>query len=265
MRYGNKLDKLNELLDKVKDERFLRKLDKEGFIKLMSILYKLDYKTAQIVKNKWIKYKIEELFLNALKIIWIVSIIFWLIMIVTSLVFGDYRENKVRVNKTSILNCVDYKWVVKFAWYTQAVLIYKRQCDIINEYIRKWQITITEALDLLAIRSMECNAPDGRCFNWYDVGPFQINRIHKEAYYKSWKLWNNKEWLFRYQLGVALWLIRVRMKNLCDRKRSKTNERRFKCLYKTYNWYKWYTWWLRSNLARLKRKMIKKVVYGWKR
>jgi len=61
----------------------------------------------------------------------------------------------------------------------------------------------TKILDLLTILNMECGRYDGKCFNWNDVGPFQINKIHREQFKRSWELYNDGGKLFLYQLSYA--------------------------------------------------------------
>lgn len=160
----------------------------------------------------------------------------------------------------------DLQSSIQYKWYNQAVIAYKSQ---IQELINRWY-SATRILDLLWIKSMECNRYDGLCkgydkhsWNLIDVWPFQINKIHKEQFNYSLQLFDqdNRVELFKYQLSYANWLLQSYEDRFCWEKifdqiwKDFTNERRFKCMAKSYNWNP--TWkYIFSELSWEKRKMI---------
>lgn len=101
----------------------------------------------------------------------------------------------------------------------------------------------TRILDLLAIMNMECGSYTGKCFNWNDIWPMQINKIHKEQYNKSWEYYNKEDWggLFLYQLDYANKLLDSYDERFCGAHifkqigRTYTNKRHFECIGKSYN------------------------------
>lgn len=123
----------------------------------------------------------------------------------------------------------------------QAVTGYKTQ---VVEMVKRGY-SPTRILDLLALKSMECNRWDGRCIglNEADLWPFQINRIHKEQYnhskylMDSYLLWE----LYLFQLTYANKLVNSYGNRYCwahifaQIGRTYTNERRFKCVAVSYN------------------------------
>lgn len=152
---------------------------------------------------------------------------------------------------------------VMYNWGAKALTAYKAQ---INEMIYRGY-TKTQILDLLAIKSMECNRWDWLCY-WIDnldLWPFQINIIHKEMYNYSWELMQNKNsWeLFLAQLTFAHWKIIGDEERYCDTDafsyvgKTYNNENRFRCLALTYNWHPRYKY-TYADLGWEKREAIKK-------
>lgn len=127
--------------------------------------------------------------------------------------------------------------------YNQAITVYDKQ---VKEMISRWY-SKTKILDLLAIKSMECNRYDWLCYwrNNNDVWPFQINKIHREQYNHSLYLMKkNKLWaLFLYQLDYASKLYDSYNERFCWPHifdtifRVYTNERHYKCIAVSYNWH----------------------------
>jgi len=144
---------------------------------------------------------------------------------------------------------------IKWGKYNQPVMVFDSQ---VNEMVKRGY-SLTRILDLLTIKTMECNRYDGKCFNWNDVWPFQINKIHKLQYIKSHDLFYSGAKLFKYQLTFADSLLSFYMDNYCDLKWSKDNKTRFKCIAISYNGHPRYKvdyanlWWE-------KREMIKEYI-----
>lgn len=139
---------------------------------------------------------------------------------------------------------------IKWGKYKQPVQVFDTQ---VNEMIKRWY-KLTRILDLLTIKTMECNRYDWKCFNWNDVWHFQINKIHKLQYIKSHELFYNSWELYKYQLSYANELVESYMDRFCDWKRAWDNETRFKCIAKSYNWHPRYKqtyadlWWAKRKL-----------------
>ena len=133
---------------------------------------------------------------------------------------------------------MDYIWDVEYYGSKKLVTVYDNQFEAIQN---KWY-DFTRLLDILAIRSTECNKINWDCLWiwWADYWPFQINQIHRKQYLKSFEFRRNKdwEWLFNYQLDYANWLVESYMKRYCRWERVKTNKERFECVYRAYNWSK---------------------------
>lgn len=146
---------------------------------------------------------------------------------------------KIRVYKTSNNNLINASLEWNNRWHL--ITVYDRQIEIMQHY---WY-SKTRILDLLALRSMECNLSNWKCkwLNNQDIWPFQINIIHTENYNKSLELWNDEEKLFKYQLKVANDLLNSYEKNFCWEKHFKAiwktynNEERFKCYARCFNWW----------------------------
>jgi len=167
-----------------------------------------------------------------------------------------------------ILICWDniyaYQDTIQYWPYNQAVTVFD---DQVKEMKARWY-SKTKILDLLALKSMECNRYDWNCIGikGRDIWPFQINNIHREQFKKSKVLLNNREWakLFNYQLTYANWLVNS-YDRFCNQEAFQyvwkiyNNEERFKCIAKTYNWsprYK-YTY---AKIGYKKRVMIKEYL-----
>jgi len=110
--------------------------------------------------------------------------------------------------------------------------------------MRSLWYSATRILDLLAIMNMECGSYKGNCFNWNDIWPMQINKIHKEQYNKSWKYYNNKDWwkLFTYQVKYANRLLDSYEANNCKPEYvakygvgDTYNQKRWRCVWFHYN------------------------------
>jgi len=169
--------------------------------------------------------------------------------------------------KTKSIHAIDVKTTINtYNGRTQLVTAYKEQIAT----MKRKGYSDTRILDLLALKSMECNRYDGLCYWHYklDVWPFQINRIHKDAYVTSFKLISSNQlaWLFDFQLKYANKLVSSYMDRYCGRHifkliwRNYSNERRFKCVAVTYNWHPRYkrTY---AILAWKKREAIKNLIY----
>jgi hypothetical protein len=95
----------------------------------------------------------------------------------------------------------------------------------------------TKILDLSAILTMECNRYSWKCFNGNDIWPFQVNKIHKEHYNKSWELYDNPWTLFLYQLDFISdrwdrfnnWNCSWENARIYKKPNESVNERRAKC------------------------------------
>lgn len=121
----------------------------------------------------------------------------------------------------------------------------------------------TRILDLLAILNMECWSYKWDCFNGNDVWSFQINKIHKEQYNKSWEFYNNQDWggLFTYQLKYANRLLDSYEANNCKPEYVSKygigdtyNQKRWRCIAFHYNGHPQYKyaynklWWKRREI-----------------
>ena len=136
------------------------------------------------------------------------------------------------------------------------------------ETMRNMWLSETRILDLLAIMNMECGSYKWDCFNWNDIWPMQINKIHKEQYNKSWEYYNNQDWggLFEYQIQYANQLVQSYEDRFCGRHifdliwKEYSNQKRWNCVGKSYNWHPRYKyaymdlWWIR-------RQEIKKMMW----
>lgn len=130
---------------------------------------------------------------------------------------------------------------VTMYWGSKLVTVYDDQVkEMINRGYSK-----TKILDLLTLRTMECNRYDGLCY-WIknrDLGFFQINIIHIEQYRKSLKLMKQrKSWeLFLYQLDYASKLYDSYQDRFCWQHiykqigKTYTNKRHFTCIAYSYN------------------------------
>ena len=112
--------------------------------------------------------------------------------------------------------------------------------------MKKLWYSDTRILDLLAIMNMECWSYKWDCFNWNDIWPMQINKIHKEQYNKSWEYYNKKDWgkLFEYQIKYANQLVESYEAKNCKPEYVKKywiwktyNQKRWRCVAFHYNWH----------------------------
>jgi len=114
------------------------------------------------------------------------------------------------------------------------------------EEMKKRGYTNTRILDLLAIKSQECNAYIWCEWIWgLDIWPFQINYVHFAQYWHSWEMWEDgRYWeLYQYQLWFADQLVESYHQRFCSEvifkliKKPFTNEARLKCVAVSYNWW----------------------------
>jgi len=131
---------------------------------------------------------------------------------------------------------------IKWNWRELGLSIYGSQL----EEMKKRGYSNTRILDLLSIKSQECNNYTS-CV-WIagrDIWPFQINQIHKEQFSLSYKLHNEEKFgeLFLSQLTFANWLIQIYEDRFCGEEIFKeiwkvySNKARLKCVAVSYNWW----------------------------
>lgn len=126
---------------------------------------------------------------------------------------------KTIMNIKKWMNVKDLNTAVSRAWKSHAINVW---IDRVNTMIDNWY-SKERILDLLTIMTMECNKYNWQCFNWNDIWPMQINKIHdnpskwKMWYSESWEFYNNEDWawLFKYQLGRANELLDEYDADLC--------------------------------------------------
>lgn len=136
------------------------------------------------------------------------------------------------------------------------------------ETMRNMWLSETRILDLLAIMNMECGSYKWDCFNWNDIWPMQINKIHKEQYNKSWEYYNNQDWggLFEYQIKYANQLVQSYEDRFCGRHifdliwKEYSNQRRWNCVGKSYNGHPRYKY-VYMQLGWERREVIKKLMW----
>ena len=154
-----------------------------------------------------------------------------ILLLVILLIVAFYKSNQVHAynDSTRVWHYSEIQW----GKYKQPIIVYNSQ---VEEMIGRWY-SLTRILDLLTIRTLECNRYDWKCMNGTsDIWPFQINRIaHKEAYLKSNYLFYNSSELFKYQLTYANDMVEWFMRDYCDWKWSWDNKTRFKCVAISYN------------------------------
>ena len=166
-------------------------------------------------------------------------------------------------------NYNDYTDIVNYNNRKYSVNLWKERTQKIIEKYWKDQ---EKVLDLLTIMTLECNKKDWLCFNWNDIWPFQINKIHKEWYNKSYQLYLNKKSneLFDYQLEKASELLDSYNKNLCKPEYIKKywvwdtyNKKRWRCIAFNYNGHPKYKF-AYNKLGWKKRMIIKKyLIQDW--
>jgi len=132
------------------------------------------------------------------------------------------------------------KTTLKWNWRTYNVQVWNDRVKTMKEL----GYSQTRILDLLAIMNMECWNYKGNCFNWNDIWPMQINKIHKEQYNKSWEIYNRKAWgeLFEYQIKYANGLVESYEANNCKPEYVEKywigatyNQKRWRCVAFHYN------------------------------
>lgn len=132
----------------------------------------------------------------------------------------------------------DLTTTIIYNWKKSPVIIFDKQVCLLKN---NWYKT-EDIVDLITIRTMECNNPSWQCISktddyWF----FQLNkRRHKEAVEKSLELWNNPNELFLYQSSYAI--------NMMNRNRKNCNND-FICIANIYNW--WNTYWYIANTKRI--------------
>lgn len=180
-----------------------------------------------------------------------ILLIIIIIIIVSFIIRGEEKKivhSKPKIEFNFNEGVEDLSTSVQYKWYNQAVTAYKSQ---MREMVARWY-SATRILDLLAIKSMECNRFDWLCkwidrksWNLIDIWPFQINNIHREHFKESVRLFDldDRAWLFLYQLSYANQLVQSYEDRFCGEHifkqigRTFTNERRFKCNAVSYNWH----------------------------
>ena len=166
--------------------------------------------------------------------IWAVATLFILIAIYPQ----DAQSYSIQANNIKPLS-EDLKTHLKRNNRTYSVTIY---ADRLNHMLKQGYDD-TKILDLLTIQNLECGKFSWECFNWNDVWPFQINKIHKEQYGESWKYYGAKDWggLFKYQLSYANNLLNGYETKYCSDSIFKqigkqySNKARWECIGKSYN------------------------------
>lgn len=178
-----------------------------------------------------------------------ISFVLWLSILIIWILSFATNETHADLNTT-----------IKYGKYHQAVTVYDAQV----EEMKNRGYNNTRILDLLANKAMECNKFSWLCYwkNNADLWPFQINQVHREQYNHSLYLMKNNKLseLYKYQLTYANWLIQSYEDRFCWKEafdyigRKYTNERRYKCVAKSYNWHPRYKttyaelWWLKRQL-----------------
>lgn len=171
--------------------------------------------------------------------IYILVIMFVVILIINSPEEVEVIE-KVQAQEEIVQKTVETKKVMlKWNNRTYAVQVWWDRI----ETMRNLGYSETRILDLLAIMNMECWSYKWNCFNWNDIWPMQINKIHKIQYNKSWEFYNKQDWagLFIYQVKYANQLVQSYEDRFCGIHifeqigRKYTNQRRWNCVWKSYN------------------------------
>jgi len=212
---------------------------------------------------KNILYKLEMIFLRGHFLFWAIAMMYLIFFIILWTKWSHAYNNIVN---TPNMVAKDVRTNVQYWKYNQLVTAYATQ-------IKEMQArgySDTRILDLLALKSMECNRYDGLCYwhNNLDLWPFQINKIHKDEWITSANLMrtNQLEGLFKFQLTYANKLVQSYEDRFCGKEHfdyvgvKYTNENRFKCIAKSYNGsprYK-YTY---AELGWLKRQIISDLLF----
>lgn len=188
-----------------------------------------------------------------------------ILTILSLITLNCYADKPTAFGWYNTYNIKTWSWwyqEIKFWKYNQAITIFDNQIKT----LKNLGYSNERIIDLLAIRSMECNSYKWDCKGLYssDIGPFQINHIHKKEYKKSKQLFNEEKWgeLFIYQAKIANWLLDSYEKRFCSEKIFKEiwkpydNNERFVCYARVYNWSeKKKSYW---ELAKLKRVVVEK-------
>lgn len=221
-------------------------------------------------ENRDLLRKIEKTTMNIIIPIWATLFVWSLIIIAgtekTWAVDVPIIKNEPTIAESKIEVSEDIKTLIKYNGRSYAVQIF---ADRVQTMKNMW-LSDTRILDLLAIMNMECWSYQGNCFNWNDIWPMQINKVHKEQYLKSWEYYNGQDWggLFKYQIEYANRLVQSYEDRFCWPYifdliwKQYTNKKRWECVWKSYNWHPRYKyayvdlWWLR-------REEIKKLIYKY--
>jgi len=185
---------------------------------------KLELAKKRIIARKRAR-KIKDIY----HITMVVALMFLIVFVLVL-----YNSPKTHANNSNAV-----KTTIKRNNRTYSVQIFR---DRVSTMRHLWY-SPTRILDLLAIMNMECGSYKWDCFNWNDIWPMQINKIHKEQYNKSWEFYNNKDWggLFTYQLKYANQLLDSYEKRFCSADifkqvgKTYTNKARWECIWKSYN------------------------------
>jgi len=156
----------------------------------------------------------------------------------------------------------DYTDIISYNNRKYPVKLWKNRT---KKIIEKYWTDKEKVLDLLTIMTLECNKENGLCFNWNDIWPFQINKVHREWYNKSYNLYIKKKAtdLFNYQLEKASELLDSYNKNYCKpeyiKKYGKWEtyaKKRWRCIAFHYNWHPKYKfaynklWWEKRTIIK---------------
>jgi len=204
-------------------------------------------------ERKYIKWDFIYIVLALVAIIWIIYTVTRDVEVIDTVQAKEVKD-VVETQKTTI------KWNNRIyavqVWWDRV------------ETMRNMWLSETRILDLLAIMNMECGSYKWDCFNWNDIWPMQINKIHKEQYNKSWEYYNNQDWwgLFEYQIQYTNKLVQSYEDRFCGRHifdliwKEYSNKRRWNCVGKSYNWHPRYKF-AYMQLGWERRQEIKKLMW----
>lgn len=205
------------------------------------------------VERKYIKWDFIYIVLALVVIIWIFHTVTREVEVIDTVQAKEVKE-VVETQKT----------MIKRNNRTYAVQVWGDRV----ETMRNMWLSETRILDLLAIMNMECWSYKWACFNWNDIWPMQINKIHKEQYNKSWEYYNKQDWggLFIYQIQYANQLVQSYEDRFCWRHifdliwKEYSNQRRWNCVGKSYNWHPRYKY-AYMKLGWERREIIKQMMW----
>ena len=227
--------------DKLSYWQFLKVAGDKNTVNLKSewdmFRYKID-NTNRLQRQQMDRQKKIDRF----RILWIIFLLFGIIILIGT-IYSKNANATLRNDLNRDRDTLTMTWNLSTQlnnW--QAITIYWKQLE---EMKARWYSN-TRILDLLTIKSLECNSYTSCVwFNANDIWPFQINKIHKEEYNQSFLYHNSKDYgsLFLYQLTYANKLVQSYEDRFCGEHIFKeigkkyTNEARFKCVAVSYNWH----------------------------